>query len=277
MGFYTPKNNPKDWLIERHRVKIPTLGWVRLKEYGYLPVGAKVVSGTIKQQANRYFVSVLVEEAALSANVSFSCGPGKGVDVGLKDFAIVSNGDVYKNINKSSAIKHLEKRLKRTQRALSRKYQHRKKVKSATKRGSNIDKNVLRVQKLQRRLANVRSDYRADVVRMLTKTKPAYITIEDLNVQGMMTNRHLSRSIANQGFYDFMLKLTRACAKLGIELRQVSRFYPSSKWCSRCGHKKGKLSLAERIFTCESCGWVIDRDLNAAINLEQAKDYIILT
>ncbi len=133
------------------------------------------------------------------------------------------------------------------------------------------------MRKLCQRLTHRRNAYRAWVVSQLVKTKPAYVTIGDLNVKGMMKNRHLSKAIGDRGLYDFTVKLLSTCQPAGTELRQVSRFYPSSKLCSRCGYKKVKLSLAERIFTCESCGLVIDRDLNAAINLEQATDYIVLT
>ena len=274
-SFYAPKNNAGDWTIERHRVKIPTLGWVRLKEFGYLPVGATVTGGTVTQKADRYFVVVTIEQEESMA--TRATGEGIGVDLGIKDFAIASRGEIFRNINKSSAIKRTEKRLKRAQRALSRKYEHRKKGKPATERGSNIAKNVLRVQKLQMRLANMRSAYRAYIVSQLVKTKPSYITVEHLNIKGMVRNRHLSHAIANQGFYDFKLKLSNACRKFGIELREVSPFYPSSKICSCCGHKKVNLSLLERVYTCESCGNVMDRDLNAAVNLMQAQEYMVLT
>jgi putative transposase len=123
----------------------------------------------------------------------------------------------------------------------------------------------------------MREAYHARVVSMLVKAKPAYITLEKLNVKGMMRNRHLSRAVANQGFYSFKQKLLNACRKDGIELREVDPFYPSSKTCSCCGRVKEKLSLSERIFHCESCGNEIDRDLNAAINLVQAKEYVVLT
>jgi putative transposase len=275
-GYYAPKNNALDWTVERHRIKIPTLGFVRLKEYGYLPDSAKVTGGTVTQQANRYFVSVTVQQGEKTSETP--AGIGIGIDLGLKEFAVVSNGETFSNINKTSAIKRTEKRLKRAQRALSRKYRHRKRGEtSVAERGSNIGKNVLRVQKLQARLARMRESYRAYVVSALVKTKPAYITVEKLNVKGMMKNRHFSKTIAGQGFYDFKLKLLNACIKIGAELREVAAFYPSSKICSCCGHKKKRLSLSERIYTCEACGESMDRDLNAAVNLMQAREYAVLT
>lgn len=275
-SFYAPKNNTGDWSIERHRIKVPTIGWVCLKEFGYLPVGASVTGGTVTQRADRYFVSVTVPSEDMRFEQQ-TTSEGIGVDLGVKDFAISSHGSVFRNINKSSAIRRTEKRLKRAQRALARKYEHRKKVKPATERGSNIAKNVLRVQKLQMRLANMRNAYRSYVVSQLAKTKPAYITMEHLNLKGMVRNRHLSKSISNQGFYDFKLKLANTCRKLGIELREVSPFYPSSKICSCCGTKKVNLSLSERVYVCESCGNTMDRDLNAAVNLMQATEYVVLT
>ena len=275
---YFPKNNKTDWMVERHRIKIPTFGWVKLKEFGYIPVVATVTGGTLSQKADRYYVSVTIDMPEVKQQ-PFDFSEGEGVDVGIKDFVISSQGEVFKNLNKSSTIRKTEKKLRREQRALSRKLENKKKrgEKAATKGGRNIAKNVLRVQKIHQRLANMRNEYRAYVVSVLTKTKPAYITIEDLNVKGIMKNRHLSRSIAGQGFHDFKVKLFDACKKIGIELRQVSRFYPSSKLCSNCGHKKTKLSLSERVYLCEVCGMELDRDLNAAINLKQAKAYVVLT
>ncbi|BAU26614.1 IS605 OrfB family transposase [Aneurinibacillus soli] len=263
-------------MVERHRIKMPTLGWVRLKEKGYIPVNATVRSGTVSQKAGRYFVSVLID--VQESYEQAERGDGIGIDVGIKDFVSASDGQVFGNINKTSAIKRTEKRLKRAQRALSRKYEQRKRgEKSATYRGSNIRKAVLRVQTLHMRLANMRSAYRSYVVSLLVKTKPAFITLEKLNVKGMVKNRHVARAVSNQGFYDFKLKLLSACKKYGIEVREVGMFYPSSKLCSCCGHKKVQLSLKERTFTCENCGISLDRDFNASLNLKQATEYTVLT
>ncbi|MBR2679267.1 MAG: transposase, partial [Exiguobacterium sp.] len=170
-----------------------------------------------------------------------------------------------------------EKKLKREQRSLSRKYENLKKrgEKTVTKR-ANIDKNILRVQKLHARLSNIRLEYVKSIVDQVVKTKPRYITIEDLNVKGMMKNRHLSKAVAQQCFYTFQTWLLAKCKEYGIELRQVDRFYPSSKLCSCCGQKKVDLKLSDRTYKCD-CGNEIDRDLNASINLLQAKEYTILT
>ncbi|WP_338752292.1 transposase [Bacillus sp. FJAT-52991] len=273
---YFPKNNKTDWTVERHRVKIPTLGWMRLKEFGYLPETAVVKSGTVSRKAGRYYVSVLCEVEPQGRQPPVT-NEGLGMDLGIKDFAVCSNGSVYKNINRSIRVRKLEKKLKREQRSLSRKYEYLKKrgEKAVTKR-ANINKNILRVQKLHARFANIRLEYVKSIVTQVAKTKPSYITIEDLNVKGMMKNRHLSKVIAQQCFYTFKTWLTAKCKELHIELRQVDRFYPSSKLCSCCGEKKMDLKLSDRVYTCD-CGHKMDRDLNAAINLLQAKEYIILT
>ncbi|MEH7464469.1 transposase [Bacillus thuringiensis] len=274
---YFPKNNKTDWKIERHRIKIPTLGFVRLKEYGYIPKNAIVKSGTVSQKAGRYYVSILceVEETQVKLNLEKT---GIGVDLGIKDFAICSTGEVHENINKTGKVRKLERKLKREQRSLSRKYKNLKKrgEKSATNKRANIDKNILRVQKLHARLVNIRLEYVKSVMNKLVKNKPTYITIEDLNVKGMMKNKHLSKAVAQQCFYTFQIWLLAKCKEYGIELRQVDRFYPSSKLCSCCDCKKVDLKLSDRVYTCE-CGNEIDRDLNASINLLQAKEYTILT
>lgn len=274
---YFPKNNKTDWTIERHRVKIPTIGWVKLKEFGYIPTNANVKSGTVSMKAGRFYVSVLCEVEE-NKNKNKSSSEGIGIDLGVKEFAYCSNGKSYKNINKTVKVRKIEKKLKREQRSLSRKYENLKKrsEKSATKKRANIDKNILRLQKLHVRLKNIREEYVKSIVSELVKTKPSYITIENLNVKGMMKNRHLSKAIAQQCFHTFKIWLVAKCREYGIQLREVDRFYPSSKICSCCGQLKGDLKLSDRVYEC-NCGNVMDRDLNAAINLLQAREYTILT
>ncbi|CAM3813914.1 MULTISPECIES: RNA-guided endonuclease InsQ/TnpB family protein [Bacillus cereus group] len=274
---YFPKNNKTDWTVERHRVKIPTIGWIRLKEYGYIPKDATVKSGVVYQRAGKYFVSVLCEREEVRVKPILN-NIGLGIDLGLKDFAVRSDGKTHKNINKTVKVKKIEKRLKREQRSLSRKYENLKKRggKSVTIKRANIDKNVLRVQKLHARLANIRLEYVKSIVTNVVKTKPTFITVEDLNVRDMLKNKHLSKAISKQSFYNFKTWLLTKCEEYGIELRQVDRFYPSSKLCSYCGQKKADLKLSDRVYECE-CGNAMDRDLNAANNLLQAKEYTILT
>ena len=271
--MYFVKNNPKDCHCERHRIKIPSLGWVRIKEKGYIPTtkdGYVIKSGSVSIKADRYYVSVLVEVSDNKTINHFD--EGIGIDLGLKDFAIVSNGRTYQNINKSAKLKKLERQLIREQRCLSRKYENLKKG-DATQR-ANIQKQKLKVQKLHHRIDNIRTDYINKTIAEMVKIKPSYITIEDLNVKGMMKNRHLSKAVASQKFYEFRAKLLTKCNKSGIELRVVDRWYPSSKICHCCGSIKKDLKLSDRIFKCK-CGYIEDRDFNAALNLRDAETYSI--
>ena len=270
---YFPKNNKTDWTIERHRIKIPTLGWIKLKEFGYISVNSVVKSGTVSQKADRYYVSILVEEDTKTNHKPHS--EGIGIDLGLKDFAICSNGLTKKNINKTKTVKKEEKKLKREQRKLSRKYESlklRNKKEGGNAISQNIQKQIVKVQKLHQRLTNIRTDYINKTVNELVKQKPRFITIEDLNVKGMMRNRHLAKAVAQQKFYEFRTKLISKANQNGIEIRIVARFYPSSKTCSCCGAYKKDLKLSDRVYKCE-CGFKMDRDLNASINLANAKKY----
>ena len=271
--MYFVRNNPKDCQCERHRLKIPTLGWVRIKEKGYIPTtkdGYMIRSGTVSVKAGRFYVSVLVEIPDI--NIDNNSNEGIGIDLGLKDFAIVSNGKTYRNINKSAGLKKLEKQLIREQRSLSRKYENLKKGESTQR--ANIQKQKLKVQKLHHKMDNIRTDYINKTIAEIVETKPSYITIEDLNVKGMMKNRCLSKAVASQKFYEFRTRLKAKCDENGIELRVADRFYPSSKTCHHCGSVRKNLKLSDRIYRCE-CGYVADRDLNAALNLKDAKTYRI--
>ena len=271
--MYFVRNNPKDCQCERHRLKIPTLGWVRIKEKGYIPTtkdGYMIKSGTVSVKAGRFYVSVLVEIP--DVNIDNNSNEGIGIDLGLKDFAIISNGKTYRNINKSAGLKKLEKQLIREQRSLSRKYENLKKGESTQR--ANIQKQKLKVQKLHHKMDNIRTDYINKTIAEIVKTKPSYITIEDLNVKGMMKNRCLSKAVASQKFYEFRTRLKAKCDENGIELRVADRFYPSSKTCHHCGSVKKNLKLSDRIYRCE-CGYVADRDFNAALNLKDAKTYKI--
>ena len=271
--MYFVRNNPKDCQCERHRLKIPTLGWIRIKEKGYIPTtkdGYMIRSGTVSVKAGRFYVSVLVEIP--DVNIDNSSNEGIGIDLGLKDFAIISNGKTYRNINKSAGLKKLEKQLIREQRSLSRKYESLKKGESTQR--ANIQKQKLKVQKLHHKMDNIRTDHINKTIAEIVKTKPSYITIEDLNVKGMMKNRCLSKAVASQKFYEFRTRLKAKCDENGIELRVADRFYPSSKTCHHCGSVKKNLKLSDRIYRCE-CGYVADRDFNAALNLKDAKTYKI--
>ncbi|NSC61735.1 RNA-guided endonuclease InsQ/TnpB family protein [Dorea formicigenerans] len=269
--MYFVKNNPKDCRCERHRINIPSLGWIRIKEKGYIPTtkdGYVIKSGHVSIRADKYYVSVLIE--ILNNKIVNNFNEGIGIDLGLKDFAIVSNGKNYKNINKSAKLKKLEKQLIREQRSLSRKYENLKKGWSTQK--TNIQKQRLKVQKLHHRIDNIRTDHINKTIAEIVKTKPSYITIEDLNVSGMMKNKHLSKAVASQKFYEFRTKLQAKCNENGIELRVVDRWFPSSKTCHCCKNIKKDLKLSDRIFKCD-CGYIEDRDFNAALNLRDATTY----
>ena len=281
--LYFPKNNNGDWTIWRHKLMIPTLKQVRLKEFGYLPVGAKVTNGTVSYVAGRFYVSVVVdidEKSKYNKDLEASyhtVTDGVGIDLGVKDLAIVSDGKAFKNINKGSKVKRLEKRLRREQRRLSRKYEFRKKKGGITATASaNIDKQKLKVQKIHHRIDTIREDYENKVVHEIVKQKPRFITMEDLNVKGMMKNKHLAKAVAAQRFNLMLTKLKRKAQIIGIEFRTVDRFFPSSKTCHNCGHTNKGLKLKDRVYICPKCGYTEDRDFNAALNLRDAKEYRVV-
>lgn len=258
---------------ERHRIKVPTLGWVRLKEKGYIPTtksGLVIRSGTISEKTGRYYVSVLVDVP--QKEIERPTNQGIGIDLGIKDLAICSDKQVFPNINKSKELKRLEKKLKREQRSLSRMYENNKKGESTQK---NIQKQKRKVQRVYHKLYNIRTDYINKTIAKIVKTKPSYITIEDLNISGMMKNRHLSKAISQQKLYEFRTKLINKCHQNNIELRIVDRWFPSSKICNCCGKIKKDLKLSDRTYICD-CGYVADRDYNASLNLRDCKDYQIV-
>lgn len=278
--LYFPKNNKGDWTIWRHKLMIPTLKQVRLKEFGYLPVGAIVTSGTVSYLAGRFYVSVVVdidEKSKYNKDLEASyhtATTGMGIDLGIKKLAIVSNGKTFNNINKSSKVKRLEKRLRREQRCLSRKYESKKKKGGKTVTASaNIEKQKLKVQKLHQRIKHIREDYENKVIHEIVKQKPRFITVEDLNVKGMMKNKHLAKAVAAQRFNNLLVKLKRKAEIIGIEFRVVDIFYPSSKTCHCCGHIHKDLKLKDRVYVCPKCGYTEDRDFNASLNLRDAKKY----
>ena len=335
---------------ERHRIKLPILGWIKLKEKGYLPQSKKglfIRSGTISYHAGRYYVSALVDIPENREKIKETpYTDGIGIDLGIKKLAIISNRTVYENINKTNKnIKKLEKRKKRYERAIARKLKNFKSYKTNNKtndkknknlrkvsrenqiqlelfnqsnnklsnnannnlncnlnnkdlnnnslikddnkntkienrekikNAKNLQKNILNLQKIHQRINNIRENYENQIINEVVKTKPLFITMEHLNIKGLMKNRHLAKSIAEQRWYSFLTKLQSKCELYGIELRQVDRFYPSSKKCNQCGNIKKDLKLKDRIYKC-SCGYENDRDLNAALNLRDATNYATLT
>lgn len=268
-SFYFVKNNKTDCIVQRHRIKIPSLGFVKLKEKGYLPVDKIIKFGYISKRVNKYFVSVIIDVD--TSQLTSGYNDGLGIDLGLKEFAILSTGKIYKNINKSRVIKTIEKRLKREQRRLSKKYENKKK--GIATLNKNIYKKISRIQKLYCKLSCIRTDYINKIVNEVVKTKPRFITIENLNITGMMKNRHLSKAISNQKFYEFRTKLINKAKILNIEIRLADTFYPSSKLCSCCGNIKHDLKLKDRMYKCNYCNLEIDRDYNASLNLMNCQNY----
>ena len=275
IGAYFVKDNKKDFEFYRHKIKIPTLKFVRVKEYGYIPKNANIKSGTITKIADRYFLSLVIEvdDIVKTENKSIK---GLGVDLGIKDTAICSDGRVFKNINKTIKIKKIKKKLKREQRKIARSIEYSKANKIKLRECKNFNKKKLKMQRLFYRLNCIRNDYNNKIVNEITRAKLKYITIEDLKVSNMMKNRHLSKAIQEQNFYAIRTKLINKCKERNIELRLVDTFYPSSKTCSCCGGIKKDLKLKDRIYKCSSCGIEIDRDYNASINLEKAQVYKVI-
>ena len=245
-------------------VKIEKIGWIKTNEQ--LPIGVKYSNPRISYDNKYWYISVGIEQ---EENQEELTDISLGIDLGLKDLAICSDGTVYKNINKTYVVRKIEKRLKRLQKQVSRKYEQNKKGKEYIKT-KNIIKLEKQIQQIHRRLANIRNNYLHQTTTSIVKTKPYRVVIEDLNVKGMMKNKHLSDAIRKQGFYEFRRQLEYKCKFRGIELVIVDRFYPSSKSCSQCGKIKKDLKLKDRVYKC-SCGLNIDRDLNASINLSKYK------
>ena len=236
---------------------------VRLAEHGRIPTDCKYYNPRIKYDGLNWWITVGIEyedSATLQSN------EGIGIDLGIKDLAICSDGNTYKNINKSQKIKKLEKRKRRLQRSISRKYENNRKGGTYCKT-SNIIKSEKELLKLNHRLTNIRQNYLHQTTSEIVKREPSFICIEDLNVSGMMKNKHLSKAVQQQKFYDFRRQIEYKAKWNNIQVIIADRFFPSSKLCSCCGNIKKDLKLSDRIYKCE-CGNVIDRDYQAALNLK---------
>ena len=276
--------------VERHRIFLPTLKWVRLKEYGYIPKDISSVTVSVKN--GRYYISCLSKTERDERIVT--SGEGIGIDFGLKEQFITKN-EIIPSINKSKKVRRLEKKLRQKQRSLSRRYEsnmaNKVYYKSGAKKGQlksfewkrplheckNLQKQQQVVNRLRERLTRIRTDYNRKGLQSILKRKPSFIVIEDLNVKGLMKNKHLSKAISQAQWYQSRVFLQQQCEKLGIELRLAPRFYPSSKLCSYCGYKNVDLKLKDRSWECPDCHAIHDRDENAAINLERCTDYTVLT
>ena len=250
------------------KVRLEKIGWVKLSEKNRIPEDIKYTNPRVKFDGVHWYVSVGIEVEKKPVELT---GCSIGIDVGVKELAVCSNiEEAYKNINKTKKLRKIEKKLKRLQRKVSNKYEKNKEGRSYVKTG-NIIKLEKNIKKLHRRLDNIRTDYRHKVTTEIVKTKPSRIVMENLNISGMMKNKHLSKAIQQQGLYEFSKFIKYKAERQGTEFVEADKWYPSSKTCSECGYVKAKLSLSEREFRCECCGAVIDRDKNASINLSRYK------
>ena len=261
-SFYN--DNVKLNVKDNKLVNIEKIGWIKTNEQ--LPIGVKYSNPRISYDNKYWYISVGIEQ---EENQEELTDISLGIDLGLKDLAICSDGTVYKNKNKTYMVRKIEKRLKRLQKQVSRKYEKNKKGKEYVKT-KNIIKLEKQIQQVHRRLANIRNNYLHQTTTNIVKTKPYRVVIEDLAVSDMMKNKHLSDAIRKQGFSEFRRQLEYKCNFRGIKLVVADRFYPSSKSCSQCGKIKKDLKLKDRVYKC-SCGLNIDRDLNASINLSKYK------
>ena len=250
------------------------IGFVKTSEpLPNIPKDKKYINPRITYDNKYWYLSIGYEIPDTQLKL---IGESEGIDLGIKDLAVCSDGKVYKNINKTKRVKKLKKKLKREQRKLSRmiknnidKYvgNHKPVFKRHLIECKNIQKQKHVIQLLNRTLTNIRDNYLHQTTTEIVKTKPSRIVMETLNVKGMMKNKHLAKAIAEQKFYEFIRQMKYKCEKYGIEFVQVDRFYPSSKKCSCCGNIKKDLKLSDRTYICSECGLVIDRDYNASINL----------
>ena len=252
-GFSTSKKKNKQ-----------KLNWIRLAEHSRIPTNCKYTNPRIKYDGINWYVTVGVE---YEDNNAHPPNEGIGVDLGIKDLAICSDSNKYQNINKTRAVKKLEKKKRRLQRSISRKYVKNKKGESYCKT-SNIIKGEKELLKLNHRLTNIRQNYLHQTTSEIIKREPSFICVEDIDVSRMMKNKHLSKAVQQQGFYEFRRQLEYKAKWNNIQLIIADRFFPSSKLCSCCGSIKKDLKLSDRIYKCE-CGNVIDRDYQASLNLRK--------
>ena len=262
-SFYNDTSKLK---VEENSVLIEKVGWVNIKKNS-IPMNCKYTNPRISFDGKYWFIAIGIEKDQPSIRLT---NESVGIDAGIKDLAICSNGMTFKNINKTGVVKKLEKRLRRLQRRVSCKYLKNKEGSKFVKT-SNIIKIEKQIKLLHRKIANIRSNYNHQTTNTIVKTKPSRVVMETLNIKGMMKNRHLSKAISKQCLYEFKRQLQYKCEFNGIEFIEADKWYPSSKTCSECGHIKQKLSLSERTYICENCGCIIDRDYNASINLSRYK------
>ena len=246
------------------------LNWIRLAEHNRIPTDCKYYNPRIKFDGLNWWITVGVE---YSDSMNIPSKEGIGIDLGIKDLAICSDKYKYQNINKSQKVKRLEKKKRRLQRSVSREYLKNKKGDSYCKT-SNIIKSEKKLLKVNHRLTNIRQNYLHQITSEIIKREPSFICLEDLNVKGMMKNKHLSKVVQQQKFYEFRRQIEYKSKWNNITVIIADRFFPSSKLCSCCGKIKKDLKLSDRIYKCE-CGNVIDRDYQASLNLKKYGENVL--
>ena len=264
---FTPTHVKLEKLTMSRKNNKQKFNLVKLAEPNRVPVGAKYFNPRITFDGLNWWISVGIECEDLHEKPK---NQGVGIDIGIKDLAICSNSYVYPNINKTATVKKVKKKQRRLQRRVSKKYLKNKKGECYCKT-RNIVKSETELLKVNRRLTNIRHNYLHFVTSEIVNRKPKFIVLEDLNVVGMMKNRHLSKAIQEQCFYEFYRQIEYKCRWNNIELITADRYYPSSKMCSCCGNIKKDLKLSDRIYRCPVCGLTIDRDFQASVNLMNYK------
>lgn len=259
-SFY---NDNIKFKVKSNKVLIEKVGWIKTVEQ--ISMNVKYSNPRVSFDGKYWYISVGLEKENQIVKLT---DESIGIDVGVKDLAICSNGMTFTNINKTGLVKKLEKRLRRLQRKVSRKYSLNKEGRKFVKTSNSI-KLEKQIRLLHRKLSNIRKNHLHQATTKIVKTKPSRVVMETLNIKGMMKNKHLSKAIAKQGLYEFKRQLQYKCGFYGIEFVEADKWYPSSKTCSECGHIKTKLSLSERTYICGECGCIIDRDYNASINLSR--------
>lgn len=254
------------------RKKRQKLNWIKLAEKDRIPINCKYYNPRIKFDGINWWLTVGIDfEENIKTNQNYK--DGIGIDLGIKDLSVCSDGNVYKNINKTKRVKQLEKKKRRLQRSISRKYENNKKGKIYCKT-RNIIKSEKELLKLNHKLTNIRTNYLHQITSEIIKREPSFIVIENLNVKGMMKNKHLSKAVQEQKFYEFRRQITYKSEWNDIKLIIADRWFPSSKLCSCCGSIKTDLRLSDRVYKCE-CGNIIDRDYQAALNLKQYGENVL--
>lgn len=259
-SFYNDTGKLK---VKENLVLIEKVGWIKISER--IPMNVKYSDPRVGFDGKYWYISIGIETEQPIVELTTE---SIGIDVGIKNLAICSNGMTFNNINKTKKVKKFEKMLHRLQRRVAGKYLKNKEGSKFVKT-SNIIKVEKQIKLLHRKLANIRRNHNHQATNMIVKTKPSRVVMETLNIKGMVKNKHLSKAILEQCLYEFKRQMKYKCEFNGIEFVEADKWYPSSKKCSKCGHIKSNLSLSQRTYICEECGLVIDRDYNASINLSR--------